>query len=107
MCYEINNGKVLKIKKGNKMKKRILLALVGLIGLAFLATGCGFPKMVTIDKRGAINPLLKSLNVVVERPFNLEGVVTPEVIKRVESLFSEKLAEKTSWLMPAPKLPFM
>ncbi|MCX6812977.1 MAG: hypothetical protein NTV77_00575 [Candidatus Azambacteria bacterium] len=72
------------------MKKFLVISV-----LFFLIGGCaGFPKTVNVEKRGAINFPSSSVNLVVDRIPGLEKIITPEVVKRVESLFKEKLAEK-------------
>ncbi len=76
------------------MRKIVLFGLIGLILLSFNLIGCaGFPKTINVEKRSVINFPSKSINLVIDRSPELEKIITPEVIKRVESLFGEKLAE--------------
>ena len=72
------------------------MALFGLIGLILLGGCAGFPKAVNIEKKGAINSSSKSINLVIDRSPELEKIITSEseIVKRIESLFNEKLAEK-------------
>jgi len=70
------------------------IVLLGLIWLIFLSGCAGFPKTVSVEKKGSIDFSLKSVNLVVDRSPELEKIITSEVIKRIESLFNEKLAEK-------------
>ncbi len=71
------------------MKKLLVISV-----LIFLIGCAGFPKTVSVEKKGEINFPSKSINLMIDRPPELEKIITPEVIERIRSLFNEKLAEK-------------
>lgn len=66
-----------------------------MVVIAFLMAGCaGYPKVINIEKRDMIDiMMLGRVSLEISKSPGSEKI-TPEVIKRVESLLKEKLAEK-------------